>query len=147
MSGPLPSGHAAQAAGLSMRQRRPELAYGLAVLATVAAFGLAFLLPFFALQCLLFLGAVILTIRYGGWRPSLLATALSTLALTFFTFTSHAALPAEYLFTPVLFLAGALTICYTVESVFLRTETVARKLIDEQRRHMEEQLEYEIRRQ
>ncbi|HZU41912.1 MAG TPA: PAS domain S-box protein [Terriglobales bacterium] len=127
-----------------MRQRRPELAYGLAVLATVAAFGLAFLLPFLALQCLLFLGAVILTIRYGGWRPSLLATALSTLSLTFFTFTSRAALPAEYLFTPVLFLAGALTICYTIESVFRRTEAAARRFMEQQRRMMQEQIEYEV---
>ena len=143
MSGPLPSGHTSPTAGITS-QRRPELAYGLAVITTAAAFALGLLLPFLALQCLLFLLAVILTIRYAGLHPSLLATALSTIGLTFFTFTSHAQLPAEYLFTPILFLAGALTICYTVGAILRRTEAVARRFMDQQRRLMQEELEYQV---
>lgn len=130
-----------------MRQRRPELAYALAVAVVAAAYLLASTIPFLTVQCLLFLAAVILTVRYGGWRPSLLATALCTIALTFFTFTSHAELPAEYLFTPILFLAASLTICYTVAGVFRRTEEAARKFMEQQRRLMQEELKYQVNQQ
>src|SRR5690348_4447143 len=144
MSGSPPSGHAPKAGSVSVRQQRAELAYGLAIITAGAASALGLLLPFLTLQYLLFLSAVILTVRYAGWKPSLLTTALSTIALTVFTFTSHADLPAEFLFTPILFLAAALTICYTVAAIIHRTEKTARRFMEQQRRLMQEQLDFQV---
>src|SRR5581483_4520758 len=144
MSGSPPSGHAPKAGSVSVRQQRAELAYGLAIITAGAASALGLLLPFLTLQYLLFLSAVILTVRYAGWKPSLLTTALSTIALTVFTFTSGADLPAEFLFTPILFLAAALTICYTVAAIIHRTEKTARRFMEQQRRLMQERLDFEI---
>src|SRR5579884_2905971 len=61
-------------------------AYGVAVLASLCALGVALLLPQAADAAapVLFLGAVAVTGWYGGLGPALLATVLGVLALDYF---------------------------------------------------------------
>jgi K+-sensing histidine kinase KdpD len=73
---------------LKGQPRRVRLAapYGVAVISSLAALGVGFLLssPSTPVARLLFLAAVATTAWYGGFRPALLATALGFLALDYF---------------------------------------------------------------
>jgi len=93
--------------------RREILAYGLALLVSAVALGLAFLVGAIggddSIPGLLFLGAVGLSGWYGGLGPALLTACLAALALDYFYETPPFLLQVTSARTPMFWLAFVLT--------------------------------------